>query len=140
MFKVYCECSLKDAEKTANELKSKSGVTKVFINRITILRDNQTQYLVCANKNDVVIADDRVVELVAIVEWWGKQWWLNLFEYTIKDNQGNDVDYDYKSIVKDFWNTGLYPNKIELVGAIIRFGKGHLIVNKIIETFNEMEK
>jgi len=64
----------------------------------------------------------------------------NLFEYTIKDNQGNDVDYDYKSIVKDFWDTGLYPNKIELVGAIIRFGKGHLIVNKIIETFNEMEK
>ena len=68
MFKVYCECSLEDAEKTANELKSKSGVTKVFINRITILRDNQTQYLICANRNDVVITDDRVVELVAIVE------------------------------------------------------------------------
>lgn len=68
MFKVYCERSLEDAEKTANELKSKSGVTKVFINRITILRDDDTSYLVCANKNDVVIADDRIVELVAIVE------------------------------------------------------------------------
>ena len=68
MFKVYCERSLEDAEKTANELKSKSGVTKVFINRITIMRDDDTSYLVCANKNNVVIADDRIVELVAIVE------------------------------------------------------------------------
>jgi hypothetical protein len=68
MFKVYCERSLEDAEKTANELKSKSGVTKVFINRITILRYNQTSYIVCANRNDVVISDDRVVELVEIVE------------------------------------------------------------------------
>ena len=68
MFKVYCERSLEDAEKIANELKSKSGVTKVFINRITILRDDDTSYLVCANKNDVVISDDRIVKLVSIVE------------------------------------------------------------------------
>ena len=61
-------------------------------------------------------------------------------EYIKKGLAHTIAEYDYKSIVFDFWKTGFYPNKIELVGAIIRFGKGHLIVNKIIEAFNEMEK
>lgn len=63
----------------------------------------------------------------------------NLFEYTVRDEQGNDIDYDYESIVKDFWNTGFYPNKLELVRAVIKFGKGFLIVDKIIEAFNKIK-
>ena len=61
-----------------------------------------------------------------------------LSEYTIKSKNGK-IDYDYKSIVKDFWNTGFYHNKLELVGAIIQFSKGLLIVDKIIEEFNNIK-
>jgi hypothetical protein len=58
----------------------------------------------------------------------------NLCEYLIK----NDNDYDYDAIVKDFWNTGFYSNKLELVGAIVAFGHGQLTVEKIIEAFNHL--
>ena len=67
-FKVYCEYKIEEAKKTAHELLSKHGATIVYINQVTILRDNETYYIVSANENNVVISDDRVVELVARIE------------------------------------------------------------------------
>ena len=67
-FKVYCEYKMDEAKKTAHELLSDSDVTKVFINQVTILRDDETYYIVSANENNVVISDDRAVKLVAIIE------------------------------------------------------------------------
>lgn len=59
-----------------------------------------------------------------------------LEDYILYDK--ND-EYDYISIVKDFWKTGFYSNKVELVGAIMKFSKGHLNPSIIIETFNKIK-
>lgn len=42
--------------------------------------------------------------------------------------------YDYEKIVYDFWKTGFYSNKLDLIGAINKFGNGALIQKKIIGT------
>lgn len=69
MFKVYQEDTLKDAEKTAIELLTDKDARVVYINSVQILRDySEPYYVVSVNENNIVVSDDRVVELVARYE------------------------------------------------------------------------
>lgn len=40
--------------------------------------------------------------------------------------------YDYERIIYDFWKTGFYSNKLQLIGAVLSFGDGALIEKKVI--------
>ena len=46
--------------------------------------------------------------------------------------------YDYSRIVNDFWKTGLFPSaKLDLVPAIMMFGKGNLLKTIVIDTIEK---
>lgn len=52
-------------------------------------------------------------------------------EMQLKDYKFFGV-YDYEKIAYDFWKTGYYSNKLDLIGAIQKFGNGALIEKKVI--------
>ena len=67
-FKVYRTDTLEDAQKIALDLIGKDAEV-VYINSVKILRDfDEPYYIVSANENNVVVSDDRVVELVGRIE------------------------------------------------------------------------
>lgn len=67
-FKVYRADTLEDAQKIAFDLIGKDAEV-VYINSVKILRDlDEPYYIVSANENNVVVSDDRVVELVGRIE------------------------------------------------------------------------
>lgn len=67
-FKVYRSDTLEDAQKIAFDLIGKDAEV-VYINSVKILRDlDEPYYIVSANENNVVVSDDRVVELVGRIE------------------------------------------------------------------------
>jgi hypothetical protein len=68
VFEVGTKALASGDKKTAYELLSKHSATIVYINQVTILRDDETYYIVSANENNVVISDDRAVKLVARIE------------------------------------------------------------------------
>lgn len=45
----------------------------------------------------------------------------------------NTQRYKYSEIVKDFWKTGLFPSKLDLIPAIMTFGKGKLYKTLVID-------
>lgn len=50
----------------------------------------------------------------------------------------NTKKYDYSRIVNDFWKTGLFPSaKLDLVPAIMTFGKGNLLQTLVIDTIEK---
>ena len=58
-------------------------------------------------------------------------------EYIRKGLVHTIAEYDYKSIVFDFWKTGFYSGKLDLVGAIMQWSKGKLNPRIILETFEK---
>lgn len=48
------------------------------------------------------------------------------------------AEYDYDKIVFDFWETGLYSGKLDMVEAIMSWSKGHLNLTLIIESFEKI--
>lgn len=67
-FKVYRADTLEDAQKIAFDLIGKDAEV-VYINSVKILRElDEPYYIVSANENNVVVSDDRVVELVGRIE------------------------------------------------------------------------
>lgn len=58
-------------------------------------------------------------------------------EYIKKGLAHTIAEYDYKSIVFDFWKTGFYSGKLDLVGAIMQWSKGKLNPRTILETFEK---
>ena len=63
----------------------------------------------------------------------------DFFEYILKDKDGNEIDYDYESIVRDVWEYYGYPGKLDTIALVMRFSKGRLDLSRVIATFNKVK-
>lgn len=59
---------------------------------------------------------------------------LKLEDY-YNENTGR---YDYEKIVYDFWESKLFQNKLDTVGAIMSFGKGKLLSTLVVQAFEKV--
>jgi hypothetical protein len=48
----------------------------------------------------------------------------------------NQNKFDYDKIVCDFWKTGFYSNKLDLLTAIMSFGRGKLLSSLVMNAIN----
>ena len=63
---------------------------------------------------------------------------LTVGEFIRKGLAHTIADYNYEDIVRDFWQTGFYTGKLDLVGAIMQWSRGRLNPKIIIETFERI--
>lgn len=87
------------------------------------------------NLNDYILPTDKRTDFLN----YKKKFPNITVEQFVKNGLCNAIEeYDYDKIVFDFWNTGFYKDKLDLVGSIAKWGNGKLNPSLIIDAFNRM--